>query len=160
MDFIKCSSDRKKNSSDFPKEKKACVGDRKLTSQRNGISNLYTRQSIKGSMLSPKNKNQTCDREADQNNQAHRLSSLSPLSSGDERYNKEPESNVKRLWRRRRIVEVNHWIKEWCHRQNFGFLSLHYLQEGLLAGDRLHLTRTGRNVFGKHLARLNRRAWN
>lgn len=36
----------------------------------------------------------------------------------------------KREWK---IPELNHWLKEWCHKVNFGFIDhgLHYLQEGI-----------------------------
>ena len=61
-----------------------------------------------------------------------------------------------------KIAEVNCWLKGWCHQGNFEFLDhgLHYLHEGLLTRDGLHLTRTGKNVFGRHLTQLIQRALN
>ncbi|XP_070605406.1 uncharacterized protein [Erythrolamprus reginae] len=64
--------------------------------------------------------------------------------------------------RERKIPQINHWLKGWCRHKNFGFLDhgLHYLQEGLLASDGLHLTRAGKNLLGNRLAQLIRRALN
>lgn len=45
----------------------------------------------------------------------------------------EDQHPVRKHW----ILEVNRWLKGWCCNKNFGFLDhgLHYLQEGLLAGN-------------------------
>lgn len=64
--------------------------------------------------------------------------------------------------RERRILEMNNWLRRWCQRERFGFLDhgMRFRDEGLLASDGLHLTRTGKNVFGRRLANLIRRALN
>lgn len=55
-----------------------------------------------------------------------------------------------------RTVEVNHWLKGWCHQEHFRFLdrSSDNLYEVLLTRDGLNLPRTGKNVFGKQLTCL------
>uniref|UniRef100_A0A8D0KK09 SGNH hydrolase-type esterase domain-containing protein n=1 Tax=Salvator merianae TaxID=96440 RepID=A0A8D0KK09_SALMN len=70
------------------------------------------------------------------------------------------DGHGKRRWDR--ILEVNNWLRQWCYQQGFGFLNHgeNYLYDGLLARDGLHLTKTGKNVFGKRLASLIRRALN
>ncbi|XP_075768762.1 uncharacterized protein LOC142821506 [Pelodiscus sinensis] len=65
------------------------------------------------------------------------------------------------LGRERCILEVNAWLRRWCHQEGFGFLDHGVLfQEGLLGGDGVHLSRSGKALFGHRLAKLVRRALN
>ncbi|XP_075769327.1 uncharacterized protein LOC142821635 isoform X1 [Pelodiscus sinensis] len=65
------------------------------------------------------------------------------------------------LGRERCILEVNAWLRRWCHQEGFGFLDHGVLfQEGLLGGDGVHLSRSGKAWFGHRLANLVRRALN
>ncbi|XP_073435803.1 uncharacterized protein [Dendrobates tinctorius] len=65
-----------------------------------------------------------------------------------------------RRWNK--ILQVNNWLRRWCRQQRFGFLDhgVNYLYDGLLARDGVHLTKTGKQVFGSRLATLVRRALN
>ncbi|KAF7236117.1 Replicase polyprotein 1a [Varanus komodoensis] len=56
--------------------------------------------------------------------------------------------------RDRRASEVNNWLRVWCQKEYFGFLDhgTRFLANGLLARDRLHLTRMGKRFFGDALA--------
>jgi len=60
------------------------------------------------------------------------------------------------------VLRVNNWLRRWCYQQGFGFLDhgVNYLYDGLLARDGLHLTKTGKDTFGRRLAGLIRRALN
>ncbi|XP_075757100.1 uncharacterized protein LOC142818831 isoform X1 [Pelodiscus sinensis] len=63
--------------------------------------------------------------------------------------------------RERCILEVNAWLRRWCRQEGFGFLDHGVLfQEGLLGGDGVHLSRSGKALFGHRLANLVRRALN
>ena len=64
--------------------------------------------------------------------------------------------------RERKILRVNDWLRRWSRREGFGFWDhgLRFLEDGLLAKDGLHLTRTGKNVFGHSMRNLIRRALN
>ncbi|XP_075777593.1 uncharacterized protein LOC142827220 [Pelodiscus sinensis] len=63
--------------------------------------------------------------------------------------------------RERCILEVNTWLRRWCRQEGFGFLDHGVLfQEGLLGGDGVHLSRSGKALFGHRLANLVRRALN
>ncbi|KAF7237655.1 Beta-parvin [Varanus komodoensis] len=56
--------------------------------------------------------------------------------------------------RDRRASEVNDWLRVWCQKECFGFLDhdTHFLANGLLARDGLHLTRMGKRSVGDALA--------
>lgn len=64
--------------------------------------------------------------------------------------------------RRRRIEQVNAWLRSWCHTQGFGFYDHGSTFEklGLLGADGIHLTKQGKRVLANKLARLTRRALN
>ncbi|KAF7237249.1 Sarcosine dehydrogenase, mitochondrial [Varanus komodoensis] len=56
--------------------------------------------------------------------------------------------------RDRRVAEVNDWLRVWCQKKRFGFHhhGTQFLANGLLARDRLHLTKMGKRSFGDALA--------
>ncbi|KAF7239086.1 Potassium voltage-gated channel subfamily H member 6, partial [Varanus komodoensis] len=64
--------------------------------------------------------------------------------------------------RDRRVSEVNDWLRVWCQKERFGFLDrgTRFLANGLLARNRLHLTRMGKRSFGDALASFVRKTLN
>ncbi|KAF7238327.1 Brevican core protein, partial [Varanus komodoensis] len=64
--------------------------------------------------------------------------------------------------RDRRASKVNDWLRVWCQKERFGFLDhgTHFLANGLLARDGLHLTRMGKRSFGDALASVIRKTLN
>lgn len=64
--------------------------------------------------------------------------------------------------RRRRIEQVNAWLRSWCHTRGFGFCDhgCTFEKPGLLGADGIRLTKRGKRVFANKLAGLTRRALN
>jgi len=64
--------------------------------------------------------------------------------------------------RGRKTHLVNRWLRDWCHRSNFGFFDHEevYTAPGLLAIDRVHLSQRGKRILGHELVGLIERALN
>jgi len=57
---------------------------------------------------------------------------------------------------------INRWLRDWCHRWNFGFFDHGevYMAPGLLASDRVQLSPRGERILAHELAGLIERALN
>jgi len=64
--------------------------------------------------------------------------------------------------RGRKTHLINRWLRDWCHRSNFGFFDHGkvYTVQGLLETDRVQLSQTGKRILGHELAGLIERALN
>jgi len=64
--------------------------------------------------------------------------------------------------RGRKTHLVNRWLRDWCHRSNFGFFDRGevYTAPGLLATGGLQLSQRGKRILGHELAGLLERALN
>jgi len=64
--------------------------------------------------------------------------------------------------RDRKTHLVSRWLRDWCHRWNFGFFDPGevYTSQGLLATDRVQLSRRGKRILAHELAGLIERALN
>lgn len=145
-------------------EKKSLLGIQKrkrhvfVTSQRNRISNLQTRQPIK---LPPRYKVQRCDREAYPTNWIHWLLFLFPRSCWDKWYNKkEPGKKNQGRQKGKRGAQVmstsnermeDFWGKPLAQGIVLPGQWSTYFYVGLLARDRVQLTKTGKYGLEIHL---------
>jgi len=64
--------------------------------------------------------------------------------------------------RGRKTHLVNRWLRDWCHRSNFGFFDHRevYKAPGLLATGGVQLSQRGKRILGHELAGLIERALN
>ena len=64
--------------------------------------------------------------------------------------------------RGRKAHLVNRWLRDWCHRSNFGFFDHGevYTAPGLLATGGVQLSQRGKRILGHELAGLIKRALN
>jgi len=64
--------------------------------------------------------------------------------------------------RGRKTHLLNRWLRDWCHRSNFGFFDHGevYTALGLLAKGVTQLSQRGRRILGHELAGLIERALN
>jgi len=62
----------------------------------------------------------------------------------------------------RKTQLVNRWLRDWCHRSNFGFFDHRevYTAPGLLATGGSQLSQRGKKILGHELAGLIERALN
>lgn len=81
------------------------------------------------------------------------FASVPVLAGMDEELNKE---------RSRKAHLINRWLKDWCHRQNFGFFDHgpSSVVPSLLKSDGLHPSRESKRTIAHKLAGLIRRALN
>jgi len=58
--------------------------------------------------------------------------------------------------RGRKTHLINRWLRDWCHRWNFGFFDHGevYKAPGLLATDGVHLSQRGKRILAQELAGL------
>ena len=64
--------------------------------------------------------------------------------------------------RNRCRMQINFWLRGWCHREGFGFYDngTFFDDYSLLGRDGIHLSRRGKGIFGSRLANLVRWALN
>ncbi|KFU84659.1 hypothetical protein M959_03165, partial [Chaetura pelagica] len=62
----------------------------------------------------------------------------------------------------RKSLQVNEWLRDWCHSQGFGFFDHGMLYEapGLMVAGGMHLSQRGKRLLGQDLAGLIDRALN
>jgi len=64
--------------------------------------------------------------------------------------------------RGRKTHLINRWLRDWCHRLNFGFFDRRevYTAPGMLATDGVQLSQRGKRILGHQLAGLIERPLN
>jgi len=73
-----------------------------------------------------------------------------------------PSVAGKNIERGRKTHLINRWLRDWCHRWNFGFFDHGevYMAPGLLATDRVQLSQRRKRILTHELAGLIERALN